>query len=127
MKVTSTDKLNDAFAEKDEKYWEWTIPETQEEIVLKVVMMPLIISHDRAVHRGAIKKWKAFAPDIQVDWVRMARNVLGFNVVIVGKCFKNGTWVSEAWQKSHPDELADEPDGPPERMPPAEEPMKLCL
>ena len=80
------------------------------------VMVPLIISHDGAVHRDTLKRWKSFAPDIQVDWVRMAQNVLRYNVVIVGKFFNKGSWVSEAWRKEHPEGFADETDGPPERM-----------
>ena len=48
VKVTSTDKMNEAFKEKDEKYREWASKETRE---TKVVMMPLITSHDGAVAR----------------------------------------------------------------------------
>ena len=48
-------------------------------------MVPIIISHDGAVHRDAVKRWKDFAPDIKVDWVRMAQNVLCYNVVNVGR------------------------------------------
>ena len=47
-------------------------------------MVPLIISHSGAVHKDTIRRWKDFAPDIQVDWVRMAQNMLRYNVVIVG-------------------------------------------
>ena len=54
------------------------------------VMVPLIISNDGAVHRDTIRRWKNFAPDIKVDWVRMAQNVLFYNVVIVGKFFNKG-------------------------------------
>ena len=57
-----------------------------------------------------------FCPDIQVDWVRMAQSVLRYNVVIVGKFFNKGSWVSEARRKAHPEELAEGPEGPPERM-----------
>ena len=39
-------------------------------------MVPLIISHDGAVHKDSVRRWKNFAPDVQVDWVRMAQNVL---------------------------------------------------
>ena len=31
VKVTSTDKMNEAFKEKDDKYREWTSKETREE------------------------------------------------------------------------------------------------
>ena len=48
-------------------------------------MVPLIISHDGAIHKDTIRRWRNFAPDIKVDWVRMAQNVLPYNVVIVGK------------------------------------------
>ena len=61
-----------------------------------------------------------FAPDIQVDWVRMAQSVIRYNVVIVGKFFNKGSWVSEAWKKGHPEELEEEPEGAPERIPTAE-------
>ena len=50
-------------------------------------MVPIIISYDWAVHKDTIRRWKIFAPDIQVDWVRMAQNVHRYNVVIVGKIF----------------------------------------
>ena len=96
VKVTSTDKLNEAFKEKGEKYREWTTRETREKKVSKVVMVPIIISHDRAVHRDTVRSWKSFAPDIKVDWVRMAQRVLLYNVVIAGKFFNKGSWVSEA-------------------------------
>ena len=95
------------------------------EKVAMAVMVPLIVSHDGAVHRDTLKRWKSFALDIQVDWVRMAQNVLRYNVVIVGKFFNKGSWVSEAWRKEHPEGLADETDGPPERMASAEERREL--
>ena len=82
--------------------------------------MPLIISHDGAVHRDSVRRWKDFSPDIQVDWVRMAQSVLRYNVVIVGKFFNKGSWVSEAWRKEHPEKLND-PEGPPERIATVEE------
>ena len=116
VKITSTDKMNDAFKEKDDKYREWTIKETREMKVAKAVMVPLIISHDGAVHKDTVKRWKDFAPDINVDWVRMAQSVLRYNVVIVGKFFNKGSWVSEAWRKDHPEEFTDDPEGPPERI-----------
>ena len=46
----------------------------------------------------------------------MAQNVLRYNVVIVGKFFNKGSWVSEAWRKEHQEEFADDAQGPPERM-----------
>ena len=51
------------------------------------VDVPLIISNDGAVHRDSVRRWKNFALDIQVDWVRMAQSVLRYNVVIVGQFF----------------------------------------
>ena len=57
---------------------------------------PLIVSHDGAVHKDSIRRLKDFAPDIRVDWVRMAQNVLRYNVVIVWKFINKGSWVSEA-------------------------------
>ena len=125
VKITSTDKMKEAFKEKDEKYREWDTRETREKKVVMAVMVPLNISHDGALHKDIIKHWKNFAPDIQVDGVRMAQNVLRFNVVIVGKFFNKGSWVSEAWRKEHPEEIVEEPEGAPERIPTAEERMRL--
>ena len=91
--------MNKAFREKDDKYREWATRETREKKVSKAVMVPLIISHDGTIHRDSVRRWKDFAPDIKVDWVRMAQNVLRYNVVIVGKFFNKGSWVSGAWIK----------------------------
>ena len=77
-------------------------------------MVPLIFSLDGAVHRDTVRRWKDFAPDIKVDWVRMAQSVLRYNVVIVEKYFNMGSWVSEAWRKEHPEEFEQDPEGPPE-------------
>ena len=82
--------MNEAFNEKDKEYREWTTKETRESKVVMAVMVPLIVSHDGAVHRDTVKRWKDFAPDVQVDWVRMAQSVLRSNVVIVGKFFNKG-------------------------------------
>ena len=76
-------------------------------------MVPLIISHDGAVHKDSVRQWKNFAPDIKVDWARMAQSVLRYNVVIVGRFFSKGSWVSEAWRKAHPEQLEEEPEGAP--------------
>ena len=121
VNVTSTDQLNKAFREKDETYREWATSETREKKVSKVVMVPLIVSHDGAVHRDSVRRWKDVAPDINVYWVRMAQNALRFNVVIVGKFFNKGSWVSEAWRKAHPQEFEEEREGPPERVESVEE------
>ena len=75
----------------------------------------------RAVHKDSVRRWKDFAPDITVDWARMAQNVLRYNVVIVGKFFNKGSWVSDAWRKEHADEFDDEAGGPPERIETGEE------
>ena len=123
VKVTSTDKMNEAFRENDDKYCLWATSETREKKVSKAVMMPLIISHDGAVHRDTIRRWNDFAPNIKVNWVRMAQNVLRYNVVIVGRFFNTGSWVSEAWKKEHP-EFLDEPTGPQERIATGEERME---
>ena len=53
MKVTSTDKLNDAFKEKEKKCREWTTQETQEKKVAMAVMVLLIISRQGAIHRDS--------------------------------------------------------------------------
>ena len=79
-------------------------------------MVPLIISHDGAVHKDTVRRWKNFAPDIKVDWVRMAQNVLGYNVVIVGRFFNKGSLVSDAWRKNNPEEFEEEHEGQPERI-----------
>ena len=60
VKVTSTDKMSEAFKEKDDKYRVWATHETREMKVVKVVMVPLIVSHDGAVHRDTVKRWKNF-------------------------------------------------------------------
>ena len=98
VKITSTDKMYESFKEKDDKYREWT---TREMKVMMAVMVPLIISHDGAIHKETVKRWKNFAPDIQIDWVRIAQSVLRYNVVIMGKFFNKGSWTSEAWKKEH--------------------------
>ena len=125
VKITATEDMNKAFKEKDERYSEWTTRETREMKVAKAVMVPLIISHDGAVHKDTIRRWKDIAPDIKVDRVRTAQNVLRYNVVIVGKFFNKGSWVSEAWKKEHPEEFEEVQDGHPERIPTAEERMAL--
>ena len=65
--------MNDEFNDKDEKYREWTTQERREKKAGMAVMVPLIISHDGAVHRETVRRWKSFAPDVEVDWVRMAQ------------------------------------------------------
>ena len=100
VKVTSTDKLNDALQEKDDKYREWATRTTREKKVAVAVMVPVIISHDGAVHKDTIRRWKSFAPDINVDWVRMAQSVLRYNVVIVGKFSIRGTGYLELGGKT---------------------------
>ena len=97
--VTSTDKMNESFKEKDEKYRELATRETRENNVVMAGMVPLIISHGGAVHKDTVKRWKNVAPDIKIDWVRMARSVLQYNVVIVGKIFNDGSGVTEAWKR----------------------------
>ena len=125
VKVTSCDDMAKAFKEKGDTYRTWTVQETREKKVWKAVMVPLIISHDGAVHKESVKRWKDIAPDIQVDWVRMSQNVLRYNVVIVGKFFNKGSWISEAWRKEHSDEFAGEPEGQHERIPTREERMDM--
>ena len=102
VKITSTDQMNKAFKEKDDKYREWATKDTREKKVVMAVMVPLIISHDGAVHRDTIRRWKNFAPDIQVDWVRMAQSVLRYNVVIVSKVFQQGELGLRSVEKREP-------------------------
>ena len=40
----------------------------------------------------------------------MAQGILRYNVVIVGKFFNKGSWVSEAWRKAHPEEFEEDPE-----------------
>ena len=42
----------------------------------KAVLVPIIISHDGAVHKDSVRRWKNFASDVKVDWVMMAQKVL---------------------------------------------------
>ena len=64
VKITSTDKMNESFKEKDDKYRECATQDTREKKVAMAVMVPLIISHDGAVHRDTVRRWKDFSPDI---------------------------------------------------------------
>ena len=95
--------------------------ESGEKKVAQAVIVHLIISINGAIHKDTVKRRIDFAPDIQVDWVLMAQSVLRYNVVIVWKFFKKGSWVSEAWRKNHQEEFEEEPKGPPERIATAEE------
>ena len=61
VKVTSTDDMSKSFMEKDEKDCEWTTSETLGEKVV-VAMVPQIISHDRAIHRVTVGRWKSSLP-----------------------------------------------------------------
>ena len=79
-------------------------------------MVPLIIPHDGAIHKGSVMRWKGFSPDLELSWVRMAQSVLRNNIVIVGQFFNKGRWASDVWKKEHPDGFLDEPTDPPERM-----------
>ena len=99
--------MNDAFREKDDKYREWATQETLEKKVGIVVMVPLIISPDGTVHKDTVKRWKDFAPDIRVDWMRIGQNVNRYNMAIVGKVFNKGGWISKAKRKEHPEEFQD--------------------
>ena len=57
----------------------------------------------------------------------MAQNVLRYNVVIVGKFFNKGSWVSEAWKREHTEEYEEEPDGPIERRQLAKREESVCF
>ena len=111
---------NIVFNEKDENYREGTMKETGEKNDVKALMFPLILSHDGAVHKDIVRRWKDFSPDNQSDWVRMAQSVLRYNAVIVGKFFNKGSLVSESLRKDHSEEFTEQPEGPPERIPNAE-------
>ena len=75
VKVTSTEDMNKDFRVNDDKNREWVTGETWEKKARKAVIVPLIISHDGAVHNDSVRRWKNFASDIEVDWVRKAKNV----------------------------------------------------
>ena len=105
----------------------WATSETWERKVSKVVMVSPIISYDRAVPKDTVRRWKDFAHDIRVDWVQMAHSIVRHNVVIVGKFFNKGSWVSEAWRKAHWEEFEEEHQGAPERIPTFEERRELHL
>ena len=96
-------------------------------MVVVMMMVPLIVSHDQAVHKELPNRRQDFAPDVKVDWVRMAQSVLRFNVVIVCMFSNKGSWVSEAWRREHPEELEEEAEGPPERVTTAERREQLGL
>ena len=49
--------MNEAFKEKDEKNRIWATQETGEKTVSEAVMVPLIISHDGAVHMDSVRRW----------------------------------------------------------------------
>ena len=106
---------------KDDMYREWTRKDTREKKVAKAEMVPIIILHDDTVHRETVRRWNDFAKDIKIDWVRMAQNVLRYNVLIVGKFFNKGSWTSEAWRKQHPEDSDGQAEGPQLRIPTAEE------
>ena len=56
VKITSTEKMNGAFKEKEEKYRVWPTLETRGNKGAKAVMVPLIISHDGAVHKETVRR-----------------------------------------------------------------------
>ena len=58
--------MNEAFKEKDDRYRDWTTKETREKKVAKAVMVPLIISHDGAVHKDSVSRRKNFASDVRL-------------------------------------------------------------
>ena len=81
------------------------------------MIIPVIIPHDGAVHKDMVKRWKDIAPEIYVGWVRMAQSVLRYNVVIVGRYFNKGSWVSETWKKEHLEEFLGESSDPQKKNP----------
>ena len=63
VKVTSSDDMAKAFNEKDHTYRMWTVQETREKKAWKAGMVPLIFSHDGAVHKESVKRWKDITPE----------------------------------------------------------------
>ena len=91
-------------------------------------MVPLMISHEGAVHKDTVKWWHNFAPDVKVGWVWVPRTCFvitllwGNEGVMDGEeDLKKGSWTSETWRKSHPQEFEDEPDCLSERISTTEE------
>ena len=64
VKITSTEKMNDEFKKKDDKYRVWTTQETREKKVSKAVMVPLVVSHDGAIHKESVRRWNDISPRI---------------------------------------------------------------
>ena len=120
VKVTSTVKLNEAFKEKDEKYRVWATQDPRKESLKGGDGPPHHLPRRGRPQRHCQEREK-LRPDIHVDWVRMAQSLIRYNVVIVGKFFDKGSWVSEAWRKAHPEEFEEEHQGAPERIPTVEE------
>ena len=58
VKVTSTEDMEKAFKENDDKYQEWATRDTREKKVEKAVMVPLIISNDGVIHNDSVRRWK---------------------------------------------------------------------
>ena len=125
VKITSTDQMKEAFKENDDKYREWTIFETLEKKVGKAVMVPLIVSHEGSIHKDTVRRWKNFAPDVMVYWVRITQGVLRFNVVIVGNSSTRGAGSPRRGEKNTRKEFAEQE--PPERMTAAERREMLPL
>ena len=53
--VISSEEMRKGFKEKDDKYRERTTRETQEKRVMTAVMVPLVVSHDGAMHRDTVR------------------------------------------------------------------------
>ena len=75
VKITRTEKMNDEFKKKVEKYMKRT---TQERMRKKLS-----------------RRWWFRAWSHMMDWVRMAQIVLSFNVVIWGKFLNKGSCTSD--------------------------------
>ena len=56
VQITSSEDMNKAFNEKNDKYLKWTTKETKEKKVVKAVMVPLIVSHDGAVYKDSVRR-----------------------------------------------------------------------
>ena len=84
-------------------------------------MVPLIISHDGAIHSDTARMWNEFPRDINVDRVSVAQNVLGNNVVIIGKYSDKRQLGVCTGRRERLEEIVDETDNPAERIATTEE------
>ena len=99
--------MNEVFREKDNKYREMAMRKLERRGV-KAVIVPLIISHDGAVHKDTVRRRKDF-PRHQGQLGADGTEFLRYNDLIDGKFFNKGSREFEAWRNEPPEAFADEP------------------